>query len=133
MQAAQQGGQVQRGNIGVGHHHRALLRQHRCQQRAGGGQQIFAHHHVIAGTGQRQRQPARRAEVEQRLQHLIGGLLRAIVAAIHDDVRLGIDRMAHRHQPLQHFLMVPPGQQWAVGTVGRRGAAAPAGGSAARC
>ncbi len=102
----------------VGHHHRPLLRQHRRQQRAGAGQQPVAHHHVVAAAAQRQGQPPRRLPGQQRVQHLAGGDLRALVAAIDDDVGLGIDRVARGHQPLQHLGRVAAVQQRPMGAPG---------------
>ena len=110
--------QMQLRHRRVGHDHRALLRQHRRQQRAGARQQIVADHHVIAGGRQHHRQPPRRLPRQQRVQHLRGGGVRALVAAIDDDVGLGIDRVTLVDQPLQDLGRVAVRQQRAMVAAG---------------
>ena len=95
--------QVQGGHLRIGHDHRPLLRQHRRQQRPGPRDQPLAHHHVVLGGRQRQRQPPRRPERADRIEHQRRGVVRAVVRTVHDHIRLGIDGMALFHQPAQHL------------------------------
>ena len=69
----------------------------------------------------------------QHVQHTLGGGIRALVAAIDDDVRLGINLMTGIHQTLQDLGPVAVGEQRAVVAAGhpaqqnRQGTAQPDG------
>ncbi len=110
-EAREQRRQMQPGDNGVGDDDRAPLRQHRAEQRPGAGQQSIADHHLVARAGQRDRKPVRRAIAKDRIHHPHGRALQSLIAAVNDHVGLGIDRVAHRRQPLQDFRRVSPGQQ----------------------
>ncbi len=56
-------------------------------------------------------QPRGGFPVQQRIHHLAGGVVRRFVAAIDDEVGLGIDRVAAVHQFAQRVFPVTAGEQ----------------------
>ncbi len=99
---------MQCGHGPIGDDDRTFLQQFRRQQRAGPSQQVVADHHVVAGAGQYHVQPPGRLPLHQRVHHAGCGVVRVLLAAIHDHVGLGVDGMALFHEPAQRLLPSTP-------------------------
>ena len=101
--ALAQGGQVDGGHIRIGDDDAAPGGQHRGNQRTGAGEQVGAHQDVIPPLSECDRQAAFGHPFGERIGHAAGGLFRAFIGAIHDDVGLGVKRVAGGAEAFEHL------------------------------
>ena len=121
------------GDVFVSDDDGSFLRQFRREKGAGAGEQVVADHDVVAGAGQDDVQPAGGLPFDQCVHDAGGGDIGWLVAAIHDDVGFGVDRIADLHKLAQCVFAVTAVEQRAVVAPGnathqsRQGAAQPDG------